>query len=309
VRSQWDTPVVPQTEQISGAAYGSGLTCVRLIRDHFPAFYAAQELATRPLTPRTLLGAAGACLALVHQEAISLIEYACEPFPVWNDPTTFLTGDWSPQAGGDWDWDAHTGSIGDLLATTVQGLLSQTPMVVYGWDDDDVGFNPDSWQALIGLWAICRHTAWSYIDDHTLDEWEMHGFLAPDLARLPAPTAMDALCAALTAPWPDDAESPVPLGQVVQYAFKQTGNMFADTGFEEADLEGCRAVGLLSATGDHVQELRTESTAGRAIADACADLNRAIAGDPALLQRLADHLVATAATLPRRNTRQRKTTP
>ncbi|NJM05418.1 hypothetical protein HC891_03185 [Candidatus Gracilibacteria bacterium] len=263
-----------------------------------------RSLVFRSLTPPVLLRAAAACFALIHQGAVPLIEYACEPFPVWNAPVTFLTGDWSPQAGG--DWFPHTGGAGDLLATTVEGLLYQTPMVVYGWDDDDVGFNPDGWQALIGLWAICRHTAWGYIDEYTLGEWGMHGFLAPDLAHLPATTDMDALCAALTAPWPDAAESSVSLGELVQYAFKMTGNRLADTGAEEIDLEGCHALGLVSAAGDHLPELIKEAAAGRAIADACADLNCAVADDPALLQRLADHLVATAATLPHRHKRKRK---
>ena len=208
----------------TAGTYHVALSRVRDLHALFPDFY-AEHVADRLLTPRALLAAVSAFLALVNRELFTIEDNFVLEVP--HDPLRALEY-------------VEDGSRDPLLTLEeAASWLCQPHPALYGVGTEGLLEEETPQQLLtLALWHLCRATDWAI----GVDIGDVIGFsyVDQDLAEflvklppLPQGTRMEQVVACLKLPpWSDEMEFDV----LVAYPFARTHNPMADTTNYEVDI-------------------------------------------------------------------------
>jgi hypothetical protein len=276
------------------AAYAVGLEAAGLVHDRYPDLYAA-HVARRPLTLALTTALIRLWLSLINRDLIP-IAYAYDIDVVHGDPVEDFLATCDSATEGQ-------RAIDEEIALETLPLAFESPTLPFlgiSLDDEELaGASWDGGQLLATLWWLVRHTGACpvVIDDghapHVVARlaaepvWEA---LAP--LAVPAHIGLVPLCLALNGL--DDLPAPR-LGDILAYACRSTGNLFADVSQAEADDQGPQA--LPWRQWEVMEGLGEDWREADAIAGAFIDATKRVGTEPGLLVAIARTIADTAERL------------
>lgn len=209
-------------------ALAVGIEAVRLLRAHFPAFY-AQHAAALPAVPERLLGAVAALLQLVEETYRLPLSWPeddmGEELDHCEDPAETLV----MYDGVSVEFMAELGRHVYQMLPAYYGIGVQL-LLEDGYSTAD--------PLRLALYQLFQHTQLSIGVDIPMLLEEAHGLPAAVaeaigmLHPLPRDVGTRELCALVARDLPEAADLPDP-GRLVRYAFGETGNPLADTNEHE----------------------------------------------------------------------------
>ncbi|MCC6628212.1 MAG: hypothetical protein IT340_12525 [Chloroflexi bacterium] len=277
-----------------GAAYAAGLGAAGLIHDHYPELYAAR-VARRPLTLALTTALVRLWLGLVNRDVIP-IAYAHDIDIVHGDPAA----DFLAACAAATEQERATDE--EIALETLPFAFERPAIPFLGLALDEEDWGGVSWDdgaLLATLWWLVRHTgACPVVTEDPAAPAVVARLAAEPVWAALAPLAVPAqvelvpLCRALNRL----DQPPVPrLGDILAYACRLTGNLFADVSQVEADDQEPPAIPWRQ--WEVLQELAADWREADAIVAAFIEAVRRVGVEPGLLIAIARTIADTAARL------------